>query len=307
MNVRLDGKVAVVTGAGGGVGRAYARAFAAAGASVVVNDVGTSVDGSGGPQSLAESVVEEIRIAGGSAVANRDSVADFAAARRIIDCAIDSFGTIDILVANAGIMRPQSVHEASEQDWADVMAVHANGTFNCYRHAISHMIQKNSGTVITTGAAMAQGYFPGLAAYRAAKAAILSMTLHAAEELRDYNININSVTPGSIITRMQQTFLASVAARGIDPSGWPSGAAPETVPPLGLFLSSDKGRSITGRAFYLFPPRTVKAVTSYGALEALSASGDQWDDGELDSSLPGWLARLNDDGSYVSAHLRVHG
>src|ERR1700677_2603294 len=164
---RLQGKVAVVTGAGGGIGRAYAHALAAEGAKIIVNDLGEG----------ANTVVREIKAKGGSAVANRDDVANFAAAGDIVQAALDSFGQIDILVANAGILRSAVTHEQSAEDWASTLAVHANGTFNVYRHAIPHMIRQNSGTIITTGAAPLEGYFPGLAAYRAAKAAILVLTM----------------------------------------------------------------------------------------------------------------------------------
>jgi NAD(P)-dependent dehydrogenase (short-subunit alcohol dehydrogenase family) len=278
---RLQGKVAVVTGAGGGIGRAYAHALAAEGAKIIVNDLG---DG-------ANTVVQEIEAKGGSAVANRDDVSQFAAAGNIIQAAVDSYGRIDILVANAGILRSSVTHEQTAEDWASTLAVHANGTFNTYRHAVPHMIRQNSGTIITTGAAPLEGYFPGLAAYRAAKAAILVLTMTASNELVDYNININSIMPGSTDTPMQRAFMASVGERAKD---WPKGSPPETVPALGVFLCTEEGRRVSGYAFHIFGDATVKIVSSFGARTSMSAAGTAWSHGELAAKLPGLLAKAKE-------------
>jgi NAD(P)-dependent dehydrogenase (short-subunit alcohol dehydrogenase family) len=144
----LESKVAIVTGAGRGVGAAYARALAAEGAKVVVNDLRGSEDRT--PTS-AESVVAEIEATGGIAVAHHDSVADFDGARRIVQTAVERFGRLDILIANAAIIRPRFLHEANERDWTDVLAVATNGTFNCIRHGVPHMINAGGGTIIVTG------------------------------------------------------------------------------------------------------------------------------------------------------------
>lgn len=288
----LSGKVAIVTGAGGGVGRAYAHALAQAGASVVVNDLGGSTAGHGASLSMAQGVADEILQAGGKATANGEDVASFAGAARIVECAVDTYGKIDILVANAGNQRPSYLHEMSEEDWTSVMAVHANGTFNCYRHAVPHMIRQNSGTVITTGAAMVQGYFPGLAAYRAAKAAILVLTFSGARELAGYRINVNSVMPGATRTRMHKKFIDSM--RGEDAEigkGFRPPAEPETVPPLGLYLCSEAGRKISGYSFHVYA-RQIAAVRSLGELGHLEADGETWALGELSQKVPGWLDQI---------------
>jgi NAD(P)-dependent dehydrogenase (short-subunit alcohol dehydrogenase family) len=281
MTGRLQGKVAVVTGAGRGIGRAYAHALAAEGASIVVNDFSDE----------ANTVVREIEARAGTAVANRDDVSNFEAAGDIIQTAINSFGRIDILVANAGILRPAVTHEQSPGDWASTLAVHANGTFNVYRQAVPHMVRQNGGTIITTGAAPLEGYFPGLAAYRAAKAAILVLTLTAANELTAYNININSIMPGSTDTPMQRSFMASMGERAKD---WPKGSPPETIPPLGVFLCTDEGREISGYSFHIFGDATVKIVTSFGTRTSIAASGNAWSEGELVSRLPGLLAKAKE-------------
>src|SRR5262250_110930 len=138
MGERLKGKAAVVTGAGRGIGRAVAELLAAEGAAVVVNDLGGNVDGTGAAASVADEVVAAIKARGGTAVANHDSVTDFAAAERIVDAAVREFGSIDILVNNAGILRDRMLFNMSEEDWDAVIAVHLKGTFNMSRHACEY-------------------------------------------------------------------------------------------------------------------------------------------------------------------------
>jgi NAD(P)-dependent dehydrogenase (short-subunit alcohol dehydrogenase family) len=280
---RLEGKVAVVTGAGSGVGRAYAHALAAEGAKLIVNDYAVS---------SAEQVVSEISAIGGFAQANGDDVSNFEASGRIVEQACDAFGSIDILIANAGIIRPGNLHEVAGDDWAQVLAVHANGTFNCYRHAVPHMIRQNCGTVITTGAKPIDKYFPGLAAYRAAKAAILVFTLNAAKELGGYNINVNSIMPGATATLMHQTYMQSLTERGINiDQQWPKTVPPEAVPPLGIFLCTDEGRSISGYSFYLLG-NTISISTSYGTLASIESSVGVWEQSALAEGILGLLKQV---------------
>jgi NAD(P)-dependent dehydrogenase (short-subunit alcohol dehydrogenase family) len=299
----LQGKVVVVTGAGRGIGKAYALALSAEGASIVVNDVGSMAAGGNRDNTVADGVVDLIRDAGGRAVANHDDVADFSAAARIMQTAVDHFGRLDILIANAGIIRPANLFEASEEDWTSVLAVHANGTFNCLRHAAPVMMRQRSGSIITTGYGAGEGdpgrigdgrgSFPGLGAYRAAKAAILVLTLNAASELRPYGINVNSVMPSATTTRMQSAFYDSLRARGRAEnevrSDWPEPLPPETVPPLGVFLCTEAGRSITGRSFSVYGNR-ISVASAPARMTTLEAQAGHWSVAELMGRAPAWLA-----------------
>src|SRR5213595_1241757 len=171
MAKRLEGRAAVVTGAGRGIGRAIAELLAAEGAAVVVNDLGAEVDGRGASRRVADEVVEAIRARGGRAVANADSVADFAAAERIVETAVKEFGAIDILVNNAGILRDRMIFNMTEEEWDAVIAVHLKGHFCTIRPASALMRQQKSGRIInfSSGAALAA---PGQPNYAAAKAGI---------------------------------------------------------------------------------------------------------------------------------------
>ncbi len=246
---RLDGKVAVVTGAGGGLGRSHALALAAQGAKVVVNDPGVSRDGSalrpgpdgprsgqGGPIPMADAVVEEIRKAGGEAAANHDSVATTEGAERIVKAAVEAFGRVDILVNNAGILRDKTIHNMTDEMWDLVLAVHLRGTFACTRAAARVMKEKGTGGRIinTTSVAGLKGNF-GQSNYSAAKAGIYGFTLTAAMELRKDGITVNAIAPLAK-TRMTE-----------DVESVPAELRPEDVSPVVLFLASDLAQDVTGR------------------------------------------------------------
>ena len=194
METFLGGKVAVVTGAGRGIGRAEAIALAEAGASVVVNDLGTDLEGRGAAREPADEAVREILQRGGRAVANYESVADFAGAGRIIQQAIDTFGRIDILVNNAGIIGPDSLDEHSAEDFARVIGIHLTGTFNTCKHAVPYMKAQNYGRIINT-VSNAWNLPTGLAAYAAAKGGTISLTWALAFELKPYGITVNAIAP----------------------------------------------------------------------------------------------------------------
>src|SRR5512143_1538305 len=197
----LQGKVAVVTGSGRGIGRGIAVALAREGAKVVVNDVGCSLDGRGSEQAPAAQVCREIAGFGGKAVPNYDSVSEYASAKSIVQTAMDSFGRIDILVNNAGIVRDRSIMKMTEEDFDAVLAVHLKGSFNCGSHAIPLMREQNYGRIINiTSSAGLRGNF-GQTNYSAAKAALMGITFTWSIELAKYGITVNAVAPAGA-TRM---------------------------------------------------------------------------------------------------------
>jgi NAD(P)-dependent dehydrogenase (short-subunit alcohol dehydrogenase family) len=298
MSRLLEGKVAVVTGSGRGIGRAYACALAAEGASVIVNDLETT-DGS----SPADDVVTELELTGACAAASHADVTDPEAVEDLMAEAERTFGGLDIVVANAGIIKPQRIEDLSGADWAQVMAVHVNGTFNCVHSAIPRMRKRGGGSIVTTGSIARELLFPGLASYRAAKAAIVVLNDYAAAELRDANINVNTIMPGATVTRMSDTFyesmgndssfLESAARRRQSASnGLPEAAPPETVPPLGVFLCTEAARGITGHAFQMSGVK-IGYVRTGSEFEFLEPEGDGWTLDTLANRLPGWLAETS--------------
>lgn len=231
----LEGRIAIVTGAGGGLGRCHALALAAEGAQVVVNDPGFARDGSGGTSvKMADAVVEEIRKQGGQAAASYDSVSQ--AADRIIQTAIDTFGGVDILVNNAGILRDKTIHNMTDEMWDLVIAVHLRGTFLCTRAAAHAMKSRGKGGRIinTTSVAGLKGNF-GQSNYSAAKAGIYGFTLTAAMELAKDGILVNAIAPIAK-TRMTEE-IESV----------PAEYRPEEVSPVVVYLASDLAKDLTGR------------------------------------------------------------
>src|ERR1700678_122133 len=207
----LNDRVAVVTGAGRGIGRDIARCLAAEGAKVVVNDVGVSLGGEGTGEDPAVAVCQEIESAGGTAVPNHDSVSDFEAAGRIIATAIDSFGSSHIVVNNAGIVRDRTIVKMDEADYDAVIAVHQKGTFNTVRHAAPLMKDEGYGRIVNiTSSAGLRGNF-GQTNYGAAKAAIMGMTFVWALELGRYGITVNAVAPAGF-TRMTENLFGGAEA-----------------------------------------------------------------------------------------------
>ena len=190
----LDGKVAVVTGAGRGIGRAEAIALAEAGARVVVNDLGVDLSGNGASHEPADDVVRQIIQQGGRAAANYESVADFAGAGRIIQQAVDTFGRLDILVNNAGIIGPDSLDDHSPEEFDRVISIHLTGTFNTCKHAVPHMKEQGYGRIINT-VSNAWNFPTGLVGYAAAKGGTISLTWALAFELGPYGINVNAIAP----------------------------------------------------------------------------------------------------------------
>ena len=205
MTVRLDGRVALITGAGAGLGKAYALLFAQLGAKVVVNDLGSSLSGDGQSTSAADTVVEEIKAAGGEAVANYDSVTDAEGAKRMVQTAIDSFGRIDIVINNAGIIRDTSFAKMTAEDYAAVMNVHVVGAFNVTHAAWPHMLAQEYGRIIfTTSGSGHNGSF-GQSNYGAAKMALVGMMNNLAYEGARKNVLVNAISPAAV-TRMNENI-----------------------------------------------------------------------------------------------------
>jgi NAD(P)-dependent dehydrogenase (short-subunit alcohol dehydrogenase family) len=237
----LEGKVAIITGAGGGLGEAYAKLFAKEGASVVVNDLGGSRDGSGtGTSAASEKVVTEIKAAGGQAVANGDDVSTVQGGENILKTALDAFGKVDILVCNAGILRDRTFANTSEEDWDKVIKVHLRGTYCCALPVWKYMKDHGGGSmVLTSSTSGLYGNF-GQTNYGAAKAGIYGMVRVMSIEGRKYNIRVMGLAPGAY-TRMTSD-LPGRAGREPDPL-----SLPENVAPGVLFMVSDLAADHSGK------------------------------------------------------------
>lgn len=236
----LNGRVAVVTGSGRGIGREFALCMAREGARLVVNDVGVSLDGRGTDEDPAVQVCKEIEALGGEAVPSYDSVSEFDAAGRIVQTAVDSFGQLDILVNNAGIVRDRSLLKMEESDFDAVIAVHLKGGFNCARHAAAVMKESGYGRIINiTSSAGLRGNF-GQTNYGAAKAGLMGMTFIWALELGKYGITVNAVAPAGA-TRMTAALFERT---GSEP---PPEQDPALNAPLVAYVASERAGHVNGQ------------------------------------------------------------
>jgi 3-oxoacyl-[acyl-carrier protein] reductase len=259
---RLTGKVAIVTGAGNGIGRAEALQLARQGASVVVNDLGGDTKGEGADAGVAQKVVNEIKAFGGEAVANGDSVASFQGAANIVNTALKTFGRLDILVNNAGNARPRVIYNLSEEDWDAVLAVHLKGCFNMIRHAAPVFREQRSGVIVNTGSESGLGHF-GQSNYSAAKEGIIGLTRTVARDLGRFNVRCNAIRPRALDTRLAggegggieagQKLVQSFGNRviGNRPLNTPRPARAEEVAALVAWLCSDAMAGINGRTFQI--------------------------------------------------------
>jgi NAD(P)-dependent dehydrogenase (short-subunit alcohol dehydrogenase family) len=238
-DVRFDGRVAIVTGAGGGLGRSHALLLASRGAKVVVNDLGGSRDGSGtGAHNMADQVVDEIKAAGGEAVANYDGVDTAAGGENIVKAAMDAFGKVDICIANAGILRDRAFHNITEEDWDKIFAVHVKGSFNVIQPAFRIMRQNNYGRIIvTTSNAGLYGNF-GQANYSAAKTAVLGFASTLELEGAKYNIKANVIAPVAASRLTEDVMPPPVLER----------LKPELVSPVVAYLCSEECQ-VSGNIF----------------------------------------------------------
>jgi NAD(P)-dependent dehydrogenase (short-subunit alcohol dehydrogenase family) len=276
----LEGKVAIVTGAGRGIGREHALALARAGAQVVVNDLGAGLSGEGSDQRPAEEVANEIRTAGGEAAANYENVADFAGAERMIRQGIDQFGRVDILVNNAGILRDRMLVNMSEEEWDAVIAVHLKGHFAPTRHAAAYWRERSKageevrGRVINTSSPSGVFGNVGQANYGAAKGAIASFTLIAAQELGRYGVTVNCLAPNARTRMTEETFGdLPPPEKGFDPLD------PANVAPVVVALCADEAQDITGQCFFVYGG-AVNVLRPWDAGELVAADG-RWEPQEL--------------------------
>ncbi len=229
----VEGKVAIITGAGGGLGREHALLLAEHGAKLVINDLGGAVDGSGASDA-ADAVVAEIRAAGGEAVANKDSVSDKAGAKRIVETAVDTFGTVDIVINNAGILRDKSFKNMTLEEWDLVINVHLNGSAYVTWHAWPIMYAKNYGRVVFTSSVSGiLGSF-GQANYGAAKMGMVGLMNNLSREGASHNVHVNCLSPGAA-TRMT----ASVPGSSINADKPDPGNHPKLVSPAMLYMCSE--------------------------------------------------------------------
>jgi NAD(P)-dependent dehydrogenase (short-subunit alcohol dehydrogenase family) len=278
-----------VTGAGRGIGREHALAFARHGAKVVVNDLGAEVDGRGSSDGPAGEVVDRIRADGGEAIANGEDVADWAGARRLVDAAIEAFGDLHVLVSNAGILRDRMLVNMEEAEWDDVIRVHLKGTFAPARWAAVHWREQakagraNQARLITTSSSSGIYGNVGQTNYGAAKAGIAAFTVIAAKELERYGVTVNAIAPGARTRMTEDLGGARVAPPGdFDPR------SPENVAPLVVWLGSERSAGVTGRVFNVAGGR-ISVAEGWRAGPGLD-KGARWDPEELSSVVPDLVA-----------------
>ncbi|MGY1771994.1 SDR family NAD(P)-dependent oxidoreductase [Blastococcus sp. SYSU D00813] len=281
-----EGRVAVVTGAGRGLGRSHALELARRGARVVVNDLGGGPDGTGADPAVAEAVAAEIRAAGGEAVASPHDVADSDGARDLVQLALDTFGRLDVLVANAGILRDRTLAGMSDEDWDTVVRVHLRGTFAPSRAAAAHWRDRAKSTgagvdgrlVCTTSPVGLYGNF-GQTNYIAAKGGIASFTLGAAQELARYGVTVNTIAP-TAATRLTAGLMSEEVAAQFDPA---------FVSPLVAWLAGPGGASVTGRVFDLRGNRL--ALVESWRIGAEVLRDEPWDAAALDDVVSGLVGK----------------
>ncbi len=303
MTKLLDGRVAIITGAGRGIGRGHAIEFARLGAKVVVNDLGAEVDGSGSSSGPAGEVVDEIRAMGGEAIANGDDVSDFDAAGRMIQSAIDTFGKLDVLVNNAGILRDRMLVNMTIDEWDQVIKVHLRGTFAPARHAVEHWRNRAKGgedvdaRLINTSSSSGIYGNVGQTNYGAAKAGIAAFTVIAAKELERYGVTVNAIAPGAL-TRMTENLMRARGGGEIPPEQFDA-RSPDNIAPLVAWLASPESRSVTGRVFNVAGGRISVAEGWHAG--PLADKGDRWETEELGPIVLDLVARATNNADMSGA------
>ena len=284
-------RVVVVTGAGRGIGRAHALAFADAGARVVVNDVGVALDGSETGEGPAEQVVSEIEARGGKAVANTDDVADFEGAGNLIRTAIDEFGRLDVLLNNAGFVRDRMLVNLTEDEWDAVIRVHLKGHFATLRHAARYWRERSKAgeqpqaRVINTSSGAGLIGSVGQANYSAAKAGIAGLTLVSAAELARYGVTVNAIAPAARTRMTEDVFADDMAA----PDAGFDVMAPENISPLAVWLGSVESGDVNGRVFEVEGGKVTLAESwRHGPSKD---NGARWDPADLGPVVAGLIGQ----------------
>jgi NAD(P)-dependent dehydrogenase (short-subunit alcohol dehydrogenase family) len=292
----LEGKVAIITGAGRGIGREEALLMAKNGAKVVVNDLGGHFDGTGQSRSPAEEVVKEIRAGGGEAVANFESVADFKAAKRIVECALDNFGKLNVVVNNAGILRDRMIFNMSEEDWDAVLNVHLKGTFNMARHACAYWREQHksgnllNGRLINTSSDSGLLGNAGQGNYGGAKAAVAAMAIIIDREMSRYGVTANAIAP---VARTRLTIDATPQTAATMPAPKPGeidAFSPAHVAPLVVWLASDDAKDVHGETLRV-GLSTVWLMKGWHSVGRVSQKGAFWDPVALGTRLKEELAK----------------
>jgi NAD(P)-dependent dehydrogenase (short-subunit alcohol dehydrogenase family) len=285
----LEGKVALVTGAGGGIGRDFALAMAAAGAKVVVNDLGTSVKGEGSDAGPAHKVVEEIMASGGNAIASADSVAEWPSANRIVQCALDSYKRIDVVVNNAGILRDRFFFNMSVEEWRAVVDVHLNGSFYVARAAAPYFKTQNSGAYVHMTSTSGLIGNLGQANYSAAKLGIVGLSKSIALDMAKYGVRSNCIAPfawsrmiGSIPAETEDQKARVEKLKSMETS---------KIAPLAVFLSSDLSKEISGQIFCV-RANELFLMSQSRPLKAVHRSKGWTPQAIAEEALPAWRESL---------------
>jgi NAD(P)-dependent dehydrogenase (short-subunit alcohol dehydrogenase family) len=289
-----EGRVVIVTGAGRGIGRGHAIEFARQGARVVVNDLGAEVDGSGAASGPAGEVVDQIRAAGGEAVANGEDVSDWDGAQRLVAAAIDTFGGLDVVVNNAGILRDRMLVNMTIEEWDAVIAVHLRGTFGPARAAAGYWRERdkagetNDARIINTSSSSGIYGNIGQTNYGAAKAGIAAFTVIAAKELARYGVTVNAIAPAALTRMTENLGGMSQRAAERDPDAFDADH-PDNVAPLVVWLGSPESRGVTGRVFNVRGGE-ISVAEGWVAGPAVD-KGARWDPAELTEVIPDLVAK----------------
>ena len=285
----LDGRIAIITGAGRGIGREHALLFAAEGAKVVVNDLGGALDGSGDDRTPAQQVADEIVAAGGEAVANADDITDWEGGKHLIDTAVEAFGDVNVLVNNAGILRDRVLVNMSEAEWDAVVQVHLKGHFVPTRHAAAYWREQSKAgkevhaAVVNTSSTSGLLGNPGQANYGAAKAGIAAFTVITAEELSRYGVRVNAIAPAARTRMTEQTpGLSNIVQVPSDPSVFDKWD-PANISPLVAYLATE-ACPITGRVFFVQGGQ-VRLFQPWTMTETIEKD-DRWTVAELAAEMP---------------------